>query len=391
MADLSDITTAIGEGYTTLFGDRPALTNVHPRESQINNQLGPTGRFQINQALEKRAGLRFNYAYSPWEAVRPEGRHGTDSRRWLPFYEDPQIVESRKANYAETDIFLRNEPVRLYTGADARKFKLDIHYSIYHMMMMCPTDLMLQYFTGRRDSFVSEMQAIREFVNHVAQEDCPSVQTDRGSLRSAQAAIAQMHDRALDGSMGPVGPIPSNPDSRFNAFLTYTMGVTQGYQKIFSLLQYMLNHVRNTVIGSQSMPVKGPPIVELKYGLMYNFVPCIVTDYRIQAIQEAGTDPKSLYSQRFKISLSLEEFRNYHGNLWGVSKESEPLPGWDTVLKIGNLDVPEDYPDQVASPTTGFQTIREYYQNRVQGPPPAPPGGYFPNGRGTDDFIRGIG
>jgi len=225
------------------------------------------------------------------------------------------------------------------------------------------------------------------------QRDVGSVQTNNGQLRSAQAAIAQMHDRAMDGSDGPYGPIPSNPDSAFNAYLTYTMGITQGYQRIFALLQYTLNHIRNTVMGTQATPVKGPPIVELKWGAAYDFIPCIVTNYRIQADQEAGTDPKSLFAQRYKISLDMEEFRNVHGNMWGESTINEPLPGWDTVLKIGDLDVPD--PESKYAPgryQTGFRTIREYYANREGNSPlPPPPGGYLPNGRGTGDFIRGLG
>jgi hypothetical protein len=71
---------------------------------------------------------------------------------------------------------------------------------------------------------------------------------------------------------------------------------------------------------------------------MYNYIPCIVTDYRIQPIEEAGYDPKSLASQRLKISLTLEEFNNIHGNLWGNPSLTSDLPGWDSVMFFGTMD-----------------------------------------------------
>tara|TARA_R100000152_G_C6663843_1_gene102001 strand:+ start:128 stop:460 length:333 start_codon:yes stop_codon:yes gene_type:complete len=90
------------------------------------------------------------------------------------------------------------------------------------------------------------------------------------------------------------------------------------------------------------MPVKGPPIVDLKWGSMYDFVPCIVTDYRLQPVEDAGYDTKSLTAQRLRVSLSLEEFRNINGNLWGDPEVGGNLPGWDDVLNLGTMDPGSD-------------------------------------------------
>ena len=44
--------------------ERGTLTNVGTKNiSKLNDQLGPTRKFQVNQAIESRGGLRFNYAY----------------------------------------------------------------------------------------------------------------------------------------------------------------------------------------------------------------------------------------------------------------------------------------------------------------------------------------
>ena len=100
-------------------------------QNWMSKSLGDTERFQLNQAIERRGGIRFNYA--PLKDL--PARKVT----WIPFYENPMITESRRANYAQTKIYLRNEPVRLYTGSEARKFKVDIHYSLIHMAAMLST------------------------------------------------------------------------------------------------------------------------------------------------------------------------------------------------------------------------------------------------------------
>ena len=108
--------------------------------SIFSKELGYNRKFQINQAVEKRSGLLFNYAGT-------DRSKGSVMKRWLPFYENPLIVESRKSKYAETDIFLRNEPVRLFTGAEARNFRVDIHYTLIHMASMIPTYNILSLFS----------------------------------------------------------------------------------------------------------------------------------------------------------------------------------------------------------------------------------------------------
>jgi len=354
-------------------------TNVSRRQSKVNNQLGPTGRFQLNQAIERRAGLRFNYAYGVGQVEDIRTSHqilyktGTSKApavRWLPFYENPLIAESRKANYASTPIFLRNEPVRLYTGSQPRVFKVDVHYSIYHMAMMCPTSELLKIYTGEDREFMDdELIAIRKYVNDTVQQDVGQYNT-QGQF-NVQEAIKQIHERAADGSEGPYGPIPANADAQFNAFLTYTVANTAKYQEIFGLINYAVNNIRNSVISTSRAPVKGPPIVELKWGTMYNFVPCIITDYRIQPIEEAGYDPKSLMSQRLKISLTMEEFHNVHGNLWGDPDITGTLPGWDTVMELGGMDVNQTGNGK-APFATGYQSVKDRYggEGRVSNPPP---------------------
>ena len=114
-----------------------------------------------------------------------------------------------------------------------------------------------------------------------------------------------------------------------------------------------MNHIRNSVIGSGEVGVKGPPLVQLKHGAMYDFVPCIVKDYRFQPVEDAGYDTKSLFSQRLKVSLTLEEMRNVHGNIYGDPSITSDLPGWENILIDGHFPNPIPISRNQASQAVG--------------------------------------
>lgn len=327
-------------------------------QAMLNQTLGSTERFQINQALEKRGGLRFNYA--------PLNSNPNNKRTWIPFYENPMITESRKANYASTKIFLRNEPVRLYTGSEARKFKVDVHYSLIHMAaMLSPYDITNLFSVGSDQVFLDETTMVANYLREVVGRDTGSNDGDGSDLIMTQEASLRSH--STEGPWGPNRWWKGNPDNfksqvpkkfsykpftpgskgsnYWNFALMWLMRTEPTWVNHHLIIQKVINNIRSSVIGTAQMPVKGPPIVELKWGSMYDFTPCIITDYKITPIENAGYDTKSLTAQRLKISLSLEEMRNINGNQWGNPAVGGDLPGWDSIQDLGSIDpVPIEAP-----------------------------------------------
>ncbi len=340
MVDVQDVVNAA----TIAQGAERLLARFNDRFGGSRQQLWDLARLQVNQAIEKRGGLRMNFAASKDSA---NGRVN-----WLPFYENPSIVESRRANYAKQNVFLRNEPVRLYTGSEARRFKVDIHYTLPHIASMVPTDMLLKMFTINDELSDTDLENISKYLIDTIKEDigAPPGGLSQGEMTEPprpspeKDAMDIMRNRLTDGSEGPVGKFfdQGNPDSVWNSLLTYMLDVTPQHTQISKIVMYAVNMIRASVIGSAEFPVKGPPIVELKWGSLYNFTPCIITDYRIQAIEEAGYDTKSLMAQRLKISLSLEEMRNIHGNFHGSPSVTGDLPGWDSILNLGSIDPREE-------------------------------------------------
>ena len=311
-----------------------------------NKQLGAYGRFQLNQSIERRGGLRFNYA----------PLNNTDSTKntvkFLPFFENPTIIESRRANYANTPIYLRNEPVRLWTGAEPRKFKVDVHYTLIHMASMIPTTDLFNLFNGDNpDMTIEEIEKVKYYladcVGHDTYSDTASLLTEEdyykmyGAYMGAPrtAAKPDLEEKIRSNVKdGPFGPFPNRMDSTWNHLLFFVLGTQTNWLNLSKMFGYIINNIRNSVISTAQFPVKGPPIVELKWGAMYDWTPCIVTDYRFQPIEDAGYDTKSLFSQRLKVSLTMEEMRNVHGSFWGESQKWADLPGWDSVLALGTMD-----------------------------------------------------
>jgi hypothetical protein len=334
-------------------------------KGEINAKLGPIDRFQLNQAIEKRAGLRFTYAPVGSQNPSPEQRetqynYPQTRRVWIPFFENPMITESRKANYASKKILLRNEPVRLYTGSEARKIKIDIHYSLIHMASMIGQQDLTEMFTintGRWDIY-SDTIAVTKYLQDTLGRDTGSTAGAESDSDLTRKAYERGHS-----TEGPWGPNVwwKNPQQQsaqgsnyWNFALMWVMRTTPQWVNHHKIMQKVINNIRSAVIGTQQMPVKGPPIVELKWGTMYNFTPCIVTDYKIQPIENAGYDTKSLTAQRLKVSLSLEEMRNINGNLWGNPEIGGDLPGWDYIARLGNIDpVPIDLPRGPITPGAG--------------------------------------
>jgi len=54
----------------------------------------------------------------------------------IPIYENPKIRESKKAGYNRTNIFKRNEPIRLWVGSTALVLDVEIKYTLPHMQAM---------------------------------------------------------------------------------------------------------------------------------------------------------------------------------------------------------------------------------------------------------------
>lgn len=299
---------------------------------------------QWNQDLESRGYLKFLYpdvnafkrtVGSPTR--RPEAwGNPTTYGRILPFLENPVFVESRSANYASTDILLRNEPVRLWTGSRPRKIDLTFNYTLPHLAHFMPTADLIHAVDGFGLS-QEELSNVKARILSTIEKDVTKGAVSIDDLPNSQAIQEDIRNRGNNGD-GPWGPFNSRrSESVWNSFLVYAVQARGRYPEIMAMYQSAVNHIRASVVGSTGNPKYGPPIVLIKWGTLYDQIPCIVKDYRIELDDDAGYDTKTLLPQRITVNLVLEEINQPHSSIPGAPVVGNELPGHDLIINLDSL------------------------------------------------------
>jgi len=373
MASINDVDplAAIGLGAQVAgkglegLGIKPRLYRRTPEPEQLKRYTTRQGH-RWNQDLESRGYLRFLYQ-------KPGGGHWD---RILPFVENPTFNESRSANYAENNILGRNEQARLYTGSKARRIDTSFSYTLPHLAHFVPTSDIIKSLTkGYNARFTEqELENVKYYLQYIiettvtkgALNQDPNVDqwlvppdqqvslTPEQQVKQAKQAIADRKD-SLDGPVGPFlmterstnSLLPflktssdADLDNLWNVFLLHVIAASDKELEILSIFQAAINHIRASVVGSDGNPKYGPPIVKLKWGSVYNEIPCIVKDYRIELTDRAGYNTKTLLPQQIQVNLTLEEINQAHGSFPGASTVTGNLPGYQSITNLGEFREP---------------------------------------------------
>ena len=107
-----------------------------------------------------------------------------------------------------------------------------------------------------------------------------------------------------------------------------------------NLVYLWVNLIRASILNNSRSTTLGPPIVRLTHGGMYNNVPCLLQDYSINIVDEAGYDVQTMTPKRLEISLNLIESRT--GNFGkfdaGQIELGDNLAGWESIIETNNID-----------------------------------------------------
>ena len=102
-----------------------------------NDRRSPSETMKIygikDSLLDKKSFLQFEYA----DDMDPDGPPKIVR---LPFYEDPEIRESKSARYASYKPVSRASELFAYLGSDARNFNLTFKLTLPHLVNMLNTD-----------------------------------------------------------------------------------------------------------------------------------------------------------------------------------------------------------------------------------------------------------
>jgi len=235
------------------------------------------------------------------------------TRRYLPFLGDVVISESRKANYIDYTPISRNSSIPYYTGSESRIFKLSYEIS--------------PNFLIQNPGFINYIKSFRDVVSSSSDSANP-----RTSFFPDRFATTPQQPISFDRPYG-VKKLTENGVNK-TELLEDTI--------VYSFIDYQINLIRSSVVNNATDPTKGPPIVRLNHGLLYQNIPCICKDYSLEQVYD-DSNKKNMHTKykisknKVQLSLNLQEVRlgNY------LSTEFDPrtstdaqdnIVGWEQIL-----------------------------------------------------------
>ena len=310
-------------------------------------------------------------------------------RTFIPFLENPSISEKGKANLNSYNLVGRAGQLFSYGGAESRKLTVNFNITLLHVMEE-EKDL-AEMFKSQFKLFFSEAERAREAfgLSQISVEDVEKyeewentgqsfVDEDDGGF-SGDDMFGSLGDqataRATDSVVGKGGHTETgvqrdhaalhrdyyrklikhvadfDPNSligaeTINNFFEGGLGINSPDDNVTALnstinLVYLwVNLIRASILNNSRSTTLGPPIVRLSHGGMYNNVPCLLQDYSINIVEQAGYDVQTMTPKRLEISLNLIESRtgNFREFKAGEIAFGDNLTGWESVIETNNID-----------------------------------------------------
>jgi len=264
----------------------------------------------------------------------------------IPFFENPKIQETRQARYAVNEIMNRNEPYRLFTGAQPRQVRLSFRMTLPHIMTFSMVNMVRS--AEKRsvyDSFwdtllgdvvmVSEGFPARLFQPGGMLEDYPEKRLTYADNRTYSQEFESRWIEALSSldsySEGEV-PQPNPPYSKSQQVLKGKIDSKSRGQLLY--VQHMIDTIRSSVIAAadfNNFSRPGPPLAYLKFGTLFNEDQFTVESYDIKFDGKSGYDNVTLLPRVIDIALNLKSFGE--NNPAGYRGRAI---GWDTnFIRLG--------------------------------------------------------
>lgn len=283
----------------------------------------------IDRQLETRSKFVFNFN-------RSDGFGSV--MRTLHFAENIEINESVQANYSEYTPLGSNGSVFTFLGSKSRSFDIKFNITLPNIMahtLIKPPSATKKskvtkasYFAALTKAITPHIQDTTDIKNNIerfANDYIQNILLDGMDLKKITQPFSS-------GIRNIAGELFAN---------SITRGITTGPDaKVRSTallkVMYWINLIRSSVMTSAKKPSLGPPIVRIVHGILYQNVPCIVTDYTISHDEKAGLDEVTMMPRVLKVSMRLREVRlrgaDFNPNDPNVSNM---MPGWDSFIEEG--------------------------------------------------------
>jgi hypothetical protein len=290
----------------------------------------------------------------------------------LPFFENVQIKENKKARYQKYSLISRSSNLYSYLGADSRNISVSFNMTLPHILdlhrdvtidkyVVLPTDK--ENTEAAKKAFLKPQhtealgvgmafQLGNQFTQQLAKDSALSVLMNEevrksltpeqmGFLKTkyglTQASIDSLQDEIpgfkLDEDTNKLLNQLDAEQEEAEAKINNDQNVKTKYT-IIDLIVYWTNIIRSSVVNYSKNPIYGPPIIRLRHGIMYQDIPCICTSYSIDYNEAAGYDLDTLLPRQLRVELKLEEIRAGDFGEFDQSNvvKKDNLAGWEAVV-----------------------------------------------------------
>ena len=234
----------------------------------------------------------------------------------IPFFENPRIRESQDASYSRFSPIGRAGELFAYTGAKSRQINLSFNITLPHLYSLTPGYLNINYPNVSKGE---DMEAMLNFKK--------AISTDQDGAHKYDV----LYDDLLPAEERALYQFPriQSPMQNLNS------RARKEQRKIINLITDYIVAIRSTVLNNSEKPRYGPPLVRLFFGQMYENIPCICTNYSIEAEVGAGYDKRTLLPRIIKINMSLLEARTmgkWSSGGTATQVERDALAGWEYII-----------------------------------------------------------
>lgn len=293
-------------------------------------------KIRVKRKLEERSHLRFDFPRPP------SGRY---MRIYVPMLENCRIRETGESRLVDYNLLNRAGSLFAYTGAKSREFTLTFKISLHNLIEVETREGLNDKF--RRDimSFIYGEEMAKNAFFTLSNSNISSLAKSlESSAKKATEVIdhASLHREFFSRISNPVG----NELDFFSNFIQNTFGNPDPngqfsyLNKTINLIIQWINIIRASVLNNSTDTTLGPPIVRITHGPMYNNVPCVVDNFDISVIEEAGYEVQTLFPKQIEISMKLKEFRTSSDNSYKVFDEvsGDTHVGWEALIDNSTLD-----------------------------------------------------
>ena len=250
---------------------------------------------------------------------------------FLPFYENPTIVETQAATYGTHAVVGRSSPLFSYLGSKAKKIKVSMYFTLPHLAMHeMGVSRFMRVFSN--SSKASERELFHKKGTKFNTGSIKEINSLALAVEKEYLQLEKEHNDEYESLLSKADSLQVKEDIE-NKEPSEMINVVD-------TLLFFISLLRTSVVNNAEDPLLGPPLLRLSFGTLYQAVPCICKSYNLAWEEEAGYHMETLTPRRLKIDLVLEEVRvgNFQGYIPGKFIHRDNLAGWEATLKHGTTD-----------------------------------------------------